>query len=215
MSSIRSFPFFLPHLPSPCSNPTPLKALAFTTACHSPNFSDPSAFDIIRRYPHPKFNRFTLFADVAVVHVDRNMDQAGDVVPIPLIDRPVAQDEAVKVFGWNFDFLVEMETQDLCGANTKTLDPMNCVHHYGPRFLAGEMLCVDGWSFVNKSFVGSGCEMDPGGPATLTQDKTRFLVGLSSFSGGCLYKGWPAVFQDTFRYREWIRERMFSGEEEE
>lgn len=149
------------------------------------------------------------------MHVDRNLDKAGDVVPIPLLNRPVAQDESLKVYGWNFDFVIEMDTSDLGLAKTKALESLNCVHHYGPQFLVGEMLCVEGWSFVNKSAEARGCEMDPGGPATLSVDKEKYLVGLSSFTGGCLYKGWPAVFQDTFPYYHWIMERLYTGEEEE
>lgn len=188
--------------------------IAYSTRCHLEELTDATAFDIIKRFQHPKFNRHSLHADVAVLYVDRNLDSAGAVVPAPLPDRSLTPGDRVRVFGWNLDFIVLRGDKRLYSVQTQVIDPQICVQHYGQRFLVGEMLCMDMYREVDTPIgKAKGCEMDPSSPAIVADGQS--VGALASFAGGCLYQGWPGVYVDIFPFKQWIVEKLFQENDDE
>lgn len=198
-----------PHVPHlHCSDPAPLQLLVNSTKCHSLEGDDTSsAFDIISRMPHPHFDKFTLAADLAVIHVDDTME-FQDVLPIALLDRSLRVGESVQVYGWNYDFLVTRNMQQLFLAQTTVIAAQSCVHYYGTRFVVGQMLCMDMWTFKEPSGDPRGCEMDPSAVAIVEVAGVKYVGALALFAGGCMYEGWPGVYLNTFPYNSWIKERF-------
>lgn len=163
---------------------------------------------MIKRFQHAQFNKHTLHGDIGVLHVEGKMNEVGEVAPIPLLDRSLVPGDKITIYGWNFDFLIGEETEQLFRAETQVIDPQICEHHYGTQFIGGEMLCMDMYTFEDKAADVQGCEMDPASPITFTRDGAKYLGGIALFAGGCMYMGWPGVFVDTFPYTQWINERL-------
>lgn len=190
----------------PCSDPTPVDVTANTTKCHTVTGRVPR-YQVIARFLHPRFNKFSLVGDLAVIHVEVDLKAKG-AVPVPLLDRSLEVGESVKVFGWNIDFVPGYKEESLYLSKTKVIDPQICVRHYGSRFVVGEMLCMDMWKYKETTTEPVGCEMDTASVAVLEVDGKRYVGALALFAGGCMYEGWPGVYLNTFPYNAWIKTKL-------
>lgn len=179
-----------------------------TTRCHlNPEFK-PFAVDVIHRVQGPNFNAQTSFGDIGIMHVETSLQEKG-AIPIQLMNRSLAIGDKVRVYGWNYDFILDKEFQQQFRADSTVIDPQTCVQHYGKSFDPREMICIDMWVGKDSNGEPKGCEMDPSSAAVIkTKDNSYEIGGLALFAGGCLYRGWPAVFLDTFKYQGWIIENL-------
>ena len=160
--------------------------------------------------------------DIALLLIKPDRDtEPVDVRTIGVGRAPVGGGVALAGLGWGYTGVVppkadplfdeardlQHNPEQLQFGMMDTLDRAKCKQALGPNYADG-MLCM----VAPRSRISSradhnvfSCRGDSGGPLVRRFGKKRDeLVGLTSWSMGCGYKGFPSVYTDVTRFARWI-----------
>lgn len=155
---------------------------------------------IKRILKHPQFTYKKIEFDLAVLHLEGNVQLSGDTFPIALSERPPKVGTLLSISGWGTLQPDGQFPKTLQTATTMRVLPVEvCKRQWGHLFqITDGLICAE-------SPHQSACHWDSGGPVT----QNGLLVGVISFgSKHCLEHGKPNGYADVAHHRKWILENM-------
>ncbi|XP_045763669.1 transmembrane protease serine 9-like [Maniola jurtina] len=147
---------------------------------------------------HPRYNPATLDYDVGLIRFSRKINLDGtNTKAIQLAERgsPVPPDTPLTVSGWGATSENGDVSPTLMAVEVPTVSTEDCNKVYGD--ITRRMICAG----VPEGGKDS-CQGDSGGPAV---GDGPIQLGIVSFGVGCARKGYPGVYSNVSRLRNWIR----------
>lgn len=148
---------------------------------------------------HPDFHGSFQGNDVAVLTLDRPLDQSALPLASGADDASARPGRQATIYGWGATGENNYASTTLRQAKITTLDDQQCSAAYGGRFKPGAMICAG----RVEGGVDS-CEGDSGGP--LVADNR--LIGLVSFGDGCARPGKPGVYTRMSVHHDTLHEQL-------
>lgn len=168
------------------------------------------ARNVVKVVRHPKFDRYTLNNDVALLKLASPItlggSGAGKTATIPLADPSMGNwlGSTAWVTGWGTNYYQQYyyyRDNILNEVSVPVISNSVCSNKYG-GWITGNMLCagdlVDGGE--------DSCQGDSGGPLAIdsTGSGDWVLAGVVSWGYGCANKNYPGVYARVSNYKSWI-----------
>jgi len=138
-------------------------------------------------------------SDIALLHLSSDL-KSTPIVSVGLDEAGLADGVMVRVSGWGLLSPDEdVRTDDLYAADVPYVLSQTCSQNksYGPNKVTANMLCA------GKEGQDT-CTGDSGGPATISINGLRVLVGIASWGDGCGVVDKPGVYTRVSRFRPWV-----------
>lgn len=157
---------------------------------------------------HPLYNHTSKDADIALLHLDRNISLGPYVVPICLppaqgtFARTLGTVRTSVVSGWGRLSQHGAQPQILQRLEVPRVPLEKCRTHSGLN-LTNNMLCA-GFQKGGRD----ACQGDSGGPLVTLYNNTWFLTGIVSWGIGCARSNLYGVYTRVLVFVEWIMNTM-------
>lgn len=154
-------------------------------------------YDVIKKIPHPDYNRQTKANDIALLPI--KPVRLNAVRPISLqADRNISPRSRADIYGYG-KTRAGTNSAILLWASVRVWDVGDCQRAYSqrPGRINASVICANGPST-------DACQGDSGGPLILNGR----LAGIISWGEGCARPGRPGVYASVAHYRGWIRDAM-------
>uniref|UniRef100_A0A8C3H824 Peptidase S1 domain-containing protein n=1 Tax=Chrysemys picta bellii TaxID=8478 RepID=A0A8C3H824_CHRPI len=175
--------------------------------------------------PHPRYNRTSFVADIALVRMKKPVKSTKFIRPISLpgASRQFPEEKKCWVTGWG---RVEMtkhlpEPKTLQQLEVPIISTADCNKRYnklkpnsslGPEAVKPSMICA---GYMDLDSPRGFCKGDSGGPLACKQDGTWYLAGVVSWFrirkvNGivCSEPKFPGVFTRVTAYDSWIQKEV-------
>jgi secreted trypsin-like serine protease len=154
---------------------------------------------------HPEFRAATFDSDIALLHLDRDVDCAR-CAPVQLVSparEPMVAAPGMEaiVTGWGVTRVgAAAGPAQLQQARVPIVDHAACAADYGGGLITRRMICAG---------VGGrdSCQGDSGGPLVVPDNEGTgyLLAGLVSFGEGCADAAFPGVYTRASSFSGWVR----------
>ncbi|XP_050087815.1 serine protease persephone-like [Anopheles aquasalis] len=168
-------------------------------------------------FPHPEYRSNRNYHDIALVQLDRPIENEPDVNPICLHDdrQDLPEDTVLSAEGYGIiDLDRNQRSNQLMKVNLTTVAWHKCNQSFAdanllknnrklPQGIVETQYCATGVENNVTKMVGDTCQGDSGGPLQVLIDKKYRLVGVTSFGNGC-GSNTPSVSTRVAAYIDWI-----------
>lgn len=166
--------------------------------------ADPEAQDFATEYfkIHPKYNRATNEADLAIIKLRTKTEFTEAIKPIclPQRNRDYAGQLAI-VTGWGHTSFGGRGSPQLRQVSLPVWNNTQCDASYSIA-ISDNMLCAG-----NKQGGKDSCQGDSGGPLMLQGPNKRWMViGVVSWGIKCGQPNYPGVYTRVSKYIDWIHQ---------
>ena len=153
---------------------------------------------------HADYNVVTLYADIALVRIDKGIPEWTDLIQPACIQwiEPVAlaANEPVYVIGMGVTNEGGETSGQLLGVSLSVLSTAYCNGQFGANYIKSGMICA-GYPPGGRD----ACQADSGGPLLHNGNgSSDYLVGLVSFGVGCARENYGGGYTSVKSYRQWI-----------
>uniref|UniRef100_A0A182PZZ7 CLIP domain-containing serine protease n=1 Tax=Anopheles farauti TaxID=69004 RepID=A0A182PZZ7_9DIPT len=173
-------------------------------------------------FPHPEYRTNRNYHDIALIQLERPIENEPDVNPICLYDDPndLPKDTVLTAEGYG---IIDLDRNDrsnqLMKVNLTTVPWQTCNQTFAdsnllknnrklPRGIVATQYCVTGRENEDTKVVGDTCQGDSGGPLQILDDGKYKLVGVTSFGNGC-GSSTPSVSSRVAAYIDWIENTVW------
>lgn len=168
-------------------------------------------------YPHPDYRSSKSYNDIALIELDRKVENEPNVNPICLYsgteDLPNSVVLTAEGFGIT-DVDRQARSSVLMKVNLTTVALDKCNQSFAENNLLTNnrrlslglietQYCATGLENIETKQIGDTCQGDSGGPLQIVQDEKFKLIGVTSFGNGC-GSNTPSVYTRVSRYIDWI-----------
>ncbi|XP_061514544.1 serine protease persephone [Anopheles gambiae] len=168
-------------------------------------------------FPHPDYRTNRNYHDIALVQLERRIENEPDVNPICLNDdlSDLPEDTVLTAEGYGIiDLDRNLRSNQLMKVNLTTVPWQKCNQTFAdsnllknnrklPQGIVATQYCATGRENEEKKVVGDTCQGDSGGPLQIMDDGKYKLVGVTSFGNGC-GSNTPSVSTRVAAYIDWI-----------
>jgi trypsin len=164
-------------------------------------------FNIIKRTPHPQFNRTSFANDIALWKIDA---PKGKRTNVEIDDGSIgmATDTLLTTIGWGRTSAGGPDSKKLLEVKVPVFEYESCSVNYKPHRYSIEhdkQFCA-GYPEGQKDT----CQGDSGGPLFKYVDGKQILVGITSFGIGCAKPKLPGVYTRASNYDLWIKQNIIN-----
>lgn len=164
---------------------------------------------------HRHYSQSTYFNDIALLILKEDVAFSKDVLPICIPDENTFKlSRQCTVSGWGYTSEGGKQASHLQLVSLPTVTRAKCDGVYRniyrnqkPPVISDKMVCA-GYDQGKKD----ACQGDSGGPMacpfTIKGEKRFYLSGIVSFGDGCARANSYGVYTNTFKYINWIREKL-------
>ncbi|KAM9254134.1 serine protease 38 [Dugong dugon] len=163
-------------------------------------------FEVNKVIIHPTYKlNHPVGGDIALVQLKTRIEFSDSVLPVCLASPGmVFQNMSCWATGWGLDQPEGQPSVRLQEAKFALIPTWLCQVLYGtPSAIQQDMLCAG-----NLRDMKSVCEGDSGGPLVCEVNHTWWQIGVVSWSRGCLYPMYPAVYAKVSYFFEWIQSKI-------
>ncbi|XP_053678103.1 serine protease persephone-like [Anopheles nili] len=168
-------------------------------------------------FPHPDYRTNRNYHDIALVQLERRIENEPDVNPICLNDdlKDLPEETVLTAEGYGIiDLDRNLRSNQLMKVNLTTVALQKCNQSFAdsnllknnrklPQGIVATQYCATGRENENTKVVGDTCQGDSGGPLQILDDGKYKLVGVTSFGNGC-GSNTPSVSTRVAAYIDWI-----------
>ncbi|XP_035918657.1 serine protease persephone-like [Anopheles stephensi] len=168
-------------------------------------------------FPHPEYRTNRNYHDIALIQLERRIENEPDVNPICLNDdlQDLPEDTVLTAEGYGIiDLDRNLRSNQLMKVNLTTVPWQKCNQSFAdsnllknnrklPQGIVATQYCATGRENEETKVVGDTCQGDSGGPLQILDDGKYKLVGVTSFGNGC-GSNTPSVSTRVAAYIEWI-----------
>ncbi|XP_053668020.1 uncharacterized protein LOC128718415 [Anopheles marshallii] len=168
-------------------------------------------------FPHPEYRTNRNYHDIALVQLERRIENEPDVNPICLNDDLADLPEATVLTAEGYgiiDLDRNLRSNQLMKVNLTTVAWQKCNQSFAdsnllknnrklPQGIVATQYCATGRENEETKVVGDTCQGDSGGPLQIMDDGKYKLVGVTSFGNGC-GSNTPSVSTRVAAYIDWI-----------
>uniref|UniRef100_A0AAG5DWW9 Peptidase S1 domain-containing protein n=1 Tax=Anopheles atroparvus TaxID=41427 RepID=A0AAG5DWW9_ANOAO len=174
--------------------------------------------------PHPEYKSSRSYHDIALVELERHIENEPDVNPICLNDNldDLPESTVLSAEGYGIiDLDRNLRSNQLMKVNLSTVAWTKCNQSYADanllknnRKLAQGIIatqyCSTGRENDLTKVVGDTCQGDSGGPLQILDDGKYKLIGVTSFGNGC-GSTTPNVSTRVAAYIDWIESVVWAS----
>ncbi|XP_058063940.1 serine protease persephone-like [Anopheles bellator] len=168
-------------------------------------------------FPHPEYRSNRNYHDIALVQLERRIENEPDVNAICLYDDrlDLPPETVLTAEGYGIiDLDRNLRSNQLMKVNLTTVAWLKCNQSFAdsnllknnrklPQGIVDTQYCATGRENEDTKIVGDTCQGDSGGPMQILVDGKYKLVGVTSFGNGC-GSSTPNVSTRVAAYIEWI-----------
>uniref|UniRef100_A0A182M4M7 Peptidase S1 domain-containing protein n=1 Tax=Anopheles culicifacies TaxID=139723 RepID=A0A182M4M7_9DIPT len=168
-------------------------------------------------FPHPEYRTNRNYHDIALVQLERRIENEPDVNPICLNDdlTDLPEETVLTAEGYGIiDLDRNLRSNQLMKVNLTTVPWQKCNQSFAdsnllknnrklPQGIVATQYCATGRENEVTKVVGDTCQGDSGGPLQILDDGKYKLVGVTSFGNGC-GSNTPSVSTRVAAYIDWI-----------
>ncbi|KAL1117768.1 hypothetical protein AAG570_004083, partial [Ranatra chinensis] len=166
----------------------------------------PEDFSITRIFVNPEYRSPSMYHDIALLELDREVTFNPWIAPICLHTQPTVPFSSATASGWGrtgpvspvssqlMVINIDLVSKNRCQALTKSSSKI-------PRGVSEGMLCAG-----DKTGVQDTCQGDSGGPLYMYMSN-RCLpsqIGITSFGALCTRPDSPGIYTKVYHYLHWI-----------
>ncbi|KAJ9593666.1 hypothetical protein L9F63_014791 [Diploptera punctata] len=145
---------------------------------------------------HAKFSeRVMLDYDIGLIKVKQPFEYGPTVQPISLNTQRLRPGMLVTVTGWGVTTMGGDLPEILQKVEVPMVPYWECQWLYGKEKLTENMFCAGRAGY-------DACQGDSGGPVVYDGHQ----IGVVSWGEGCALPGYPGIYTDVAKFRDWIRE---------
>ncbi|XP_001948438.1 venom protease isoform X1 [Acyrthosiphon pisum] len=180
------------------------------------NVDRPNDYEIVEHIIHPDYNPPSLYNDIALFRLGRNVVFSDDVRPICLnTDLNLTPPKQIAT-GWGRISTAGALSDFLLKADLDIFSMKHCNESYSndPKLRFGilpdSMICAGSFDGTKDTCLG-----DSGGPLQLEHAKYRGMYtqyGITSFGRFCADKDTPGIYTRVANYIPWIEKIVFSND---
>lgn len=171
----------------------------------------PEHFNVLEIISHPNYTRRSVYNDIALLKLDRDVIFNPDIRPACLGDmRTFSNGTRFQAMGFgqvNHDgdrteHLIYVELEEFSHTECNDTYKFSINRRFKDGIIDETQLCAG-----SRKTIQDTCPGDSGGPIQIDHPiyyKAAMVVGLTSFGKSCGFKNSPAVYTRIFPYLNWI-----------
>ncbi|XP_022172614.1 serine protease snake-like [Myzus persicae] len=173
----------------------------------------PKDYKIVQRIIHPNYKSTSLYHDIALFRLERDVDFSPFVRPICLNTDNMLRPPAIIATGWGKTDVASLPSSNLLKVRINTISAEECDKSFLYLVKRNEKLSqgiVDNFMLCAGNPEGGNdtCGGDSGGPIQIKHNSYTCMysqIGITSFAGQfCGEKDSPAVYTRVSNYISWI-----------